>query len=167
MDDPGATDGVERLRSGRRVAMAVGDALVLSVAGGPSAAASAREELRDHLAPTLDPETVELVELLLSELVNNCVLHGAAAGPDALIHITASAFPHVLWVEVCDGGPSFRHVPEEPPPEAESGRGLYLVQQLASQWGISENGAARVWFELPIAFCVDGKHYTKDRARSN
>jgi anti-sigma regulatory factor (Ser/Thr protein kinase) len=139
-----------RLRSGRRVAIAIGNALVFSVTGGPHAAAGAREEIRERLGPKLDDEVVEVAQLLLSELINNCVLHGVAAGPEAWIDITASIFPHSLRVEVTDGGPSFHHEPRAPSTEVETGRGLYLVQRLASRWGISGRGPARVWFELPL-----------------
>jgi anti-sigma regulatory factor (Ser/Thr protein kinase) len=131
------------------VAIALGNALVFSVAGGPPAAASAREEIRERLGPKLDPEVVEHAELLLSELINNCVLHGAAAAPDAWIDVTASILPRSVWIEVCDGGPTFQHEPRKPSPDSGSGRGLYLVEQLSSRWGISPRGTARVWFELP------------------
>jgi anti-sigma regulatory factor (Ser/Thr protein kinase) len=141
----------DRLHPGRRVAISLGNALVFSVAGGPQASAAAREEIRQRLGPKLDPDVVELAQLLLSELVSNCVLHGVAGGPDAWVDIAASIHPHSLWVEVSDGGPSFHHRPRRPSPQAESGRGLYLVQELSSRWGISEDGPASVWFELPRA----------------
>jgi anti-sigma regulatory factor (Ser/Thr protein kinase) len=131
------------------VAIALGGALAFSVAGGPQAAASARVELREHLAPRLDPELVERAELLLSEVINNCVLHGVAAHPHVWIEVTASILSQSLWIEVCDGGPTFQHKPRKPSPDADSGRGLYLVESLSSRWGISERGPARVWFELP------------------
>jgi anti-sigma regulatory factor (Ser/Thr protein kinase) len=142
-------ESVGRVRAGRRVAIALGNALVYSVAGGPQAATGAREELRDRLGPQLDPEVVELAQLLVSELVTNCVLHGAAGRAEAWIDVSASIFPHCLWIEVCDGGPPFQHEPRKPSPEADSGRGLYLVDQLSTRWGISERDTARVWFELP------------------
>jgi anti-sigma regulatory factor (Ser/Thr protein kinase) len=135
----------------RRVVLALGNALVFSVAGGPTAAYTVRSELRERLGPRLDPEVLELAELLVSELVNNCVLHGAAAGPEVWIDVTASLFPRCLWIEVSDGGPAFKHQPRAPSGDADSGRGLYLVEQVARRWGISARGTARVWFELPRA----------------
>jgi anti-sigma regulatory factor (Ser/Thr protein kinase) len=151
MRESGQGADVGRVRPGRRVAIALGNAVVFSVAGGPPAAASAREEVRERFGPKLDPEVLEQAELLLSELINNCVLHGAAANPDARIDVTASIFPQSVWIEVCDGGPTFQHKPRKPSPDSYSGRGLYLVEQLSSRWGISPRGAARVWFELPRA----------------
>jgi anti-sigma regulatory factor (Ser/Thr protein kinase) len=88
---------------------------------------------------------------MLSELINNCVLHGVAARPEAWIDIAASIFQYSVKVEVCDGGPAFQHEPHAPNP-ADVGPGpLPLVEQLASRWGMSEHGRARVWFELPRA----------------
>jgi anti-sigma regulatory factor (Ser/Thr protein kinase) len=138
-------------RSRPRVSLAFGDALVFAVDGGVHAAADARAELPDRLARRLDPEAVEVARLLLSELVTNCVLHGAARRPGVWIDIALSLFPHVLWVEVSDGGPSFHHQPSPLPAEAVAGRGLYLVDQLSTRWGISGRHRARVWFELQRA----------------
>jgi anti-sigma regulatory factor (Ser/Thr protein kinase) len=157
--------GMASLRSGRRVAIAIGDALVFSVSGGPRAAASAREEIRERLVPKVGEEVVGVAQLLLSELINNCVLHGVAGGPEAWIDITVSTFPRSLWVEVTDGGRTFHHEPHAVSPEAESGRGLYLVQQLASHWGISDHGTARVWFEVP-RLREEGAGYTSTDRRA-
>jgi anti-sigma regulatory factor (Ser/Thr protein kinase) len=137
------------LRSGRRAAITLGNLLVFSVAGGRRAATSARDELRELLGARIDPSTIELAQLLLSELVSNCVLHGAAGEPDVWIDVSAATFPEMVRVEVSDGGPTFRHDPVLPALDAGSGRGLYLVAQISSRWGISERGIARVWFELP------------------
>ena len=136
-------------RARRHISIALGNALALSVDGGLGAAAEARAELTERLGPKLDPAVVQLARLLLSELVNNCVLHGAAAQPGTWIDITASVFPQTLRIEVSDGGPSFQHEALMPPADQDSGRGLYLVEQMATRWGISERGRTRVWFELP------------------
>src|SRR3954453_6191027 len=136
---------------GAREAIALGDALTFSVDGGPQAPARARHALRDQFGPKLDAELLELADLLLSEVVTNCVLHGAASAPGSSIEVFASIFPHVLWVEVSDGGPAFKHVPRLPSADVDSARGLYLVQQVASGWGITtRDAAASVWFELPV-----------------
>jgi anti-sigma regulatory factor (Ser/Thr protein kinase) len=139
-------DATDRARP--RVSLALGNALAFAVDGGLQAAADARSELTDHLAPRLDPETVEVAQLLLSELVTNCVLHGAASRPGVWIDVTVSLFPRVLSVEVSDGGPSFDHQSSQAPAEAVAGRGLYLVDQLSARWGIGGGRRGRVWFEL-------------------
>jgi anti-sigma regulatory factor (Ser/Thr protein kinase) len=150
LNQPAETRG-ETGRARPRVILALGNALAFAVDGGAEAAADARAELDERLTPGLDPAVMQVVQLLLSELVNNCVLHGAARRPGAWIDIAVSIFPQALWVEVCDGGPSFRHQPSPPSTAARAGRGLYLVDQLSTRWGISESGRARVWFELQRA----------------
>ena len=134
-----------------RVSVALGNALVFAVDGGVQAAGEARAELADRLAPGLDPEAVEVAQLLLSELVTNCVMHGAAGRPGIWIDITVSLFPRVCCVEVSDGGPSFHYEPGPLSAETVGGRGLYLVDQLSTCWGISGRGQAGVWFELQRA----------------
>ena len=142
----GATD-----RTRPRVSLALGNALTFAVDGGVQAAADARDELAGCFAPRLDPGVMEIAKLLLSELVNNCVVHGVASRPGVCIDITGSLSAHVLWVEVSDGGPCFHHQPSPAPAETATGRGLYLVDQLSARWGISGRRRARVWFELERA----------------
>jgi anti-sigma regulatory factor (Ser/Thr protein kinase) len=138
-------------RARPRVSLALGNALAFAVDGGHEASADARAELAKRLAQRLDPELLGVAQLLLSELVNNCVLHGVAGRPGAWIDVTVSIFPRAVWIEVCDGGPSFRHRAMAAATEAVSGRGLYLVDQLSARWGISGHRRARVWFELDRA----------------
>jgi anti-sigma regulatory factor (Ser/Thr protein kinase) len=136
------------IRARRHVSIALGNALAFSVDGGTRAAGDARTEMSARLGPKLEPDVMDLAQLLLSELINNCVVHGAAAAPGTWIDVSASIFPQAFRAEVSDGAPAFRHIPGRPPTDEGSGRGLYLVEQLSSRWGISERGRSRVWFEL-------------------
>ena len=135
-------------RSPPRASLALGNAFPFVVDGGVQAAGHARAEFADRLAARLDPEVVEVARLLLSELVTNCVRHGAAGRPEVSIHITVSLLPNLLWVEVSDGGPTFDHQPNQTLAKTGGGQGLYLVDQLSARWGISGRKRARVWFEL-------------------
>jgi anti-sigma regulatory factor (Ser/Thr protein kinase) len=89
-------------------------------------------------------------ELAVGELVANAVLHGK--GPVA-IRIVVDL--NVLRVEVTDANPQHPRTLDPPPPspEAEHGRGLYIVSAIADRWGSvtldagSHPGKA-VWFEL-------------------
>jgi serine/threonine-protein kinase RsbW len=131
-----------------RRAMSLHNAILFSVDGGPRAPAAAREQLRTLLGRNLDPEIVELAQLLMSEVVNNCVQHGAAGDPGVRVTVTASLFPTALRVEVSDGGPAFVAHAQLPAPDCEGGRGLWFLAEMASRWGISARSPARVWFEL-------------------
>ena len=86
----------------------------------------------------------EVVVLLTSELVTNAILY---AGTD--IDLVASRKGGDFRVEVRDEAPRppLRRITDA---SAASGRGLGLVENLASAWGVDHlpgNGKA-VWFEV-------------------
>lgn len=55
----------------------------------------------------------------------------------------------VLRVEVVNDAPEMVAALREP--SAESGRGLHIVEALASRWGVDAIGTEKVvWFELPV-----------------
>src|SRR5436190_21565363 len=75
------------------------------------------------------------LRLLVSELVANAIEHGGA--PDASILLSVERDGTTVRVEVEDAGPRFPPAPSEPPPpDATSGRGLYLLAALADRWGV-------------------------------
>jgi serine phosphatase RsbU (regulator of sigma subunit)/anti-sigma regulatory factor (Ser/Thr protein kinase) len=84
-------------------------------------------------------------ELLVSELVTNAINY--ATGEVSLRLILDSA----LVCEVSDDAaamPRLRNADDD----AESGRGLHVVSQLAQRWGTRRTPAGKaVWFELPLA----------------
>jgi anti-sigma regulatory factor (Ser/Thr protein kinase) len=85
-------------------------------------------------------------ELLVSELVTNSVRHGGLS-PDEVVRITADWSGTRLKVAVRAGQSALPPAVSGsvPPPGAESGWGLYLVNRLASRWGTAAGGS---WFEL-------------------
>ena len=52
-------------------------------------------------------------------------------------------------IEVSDTGAGFER-PVDPEPLAESGWGMYLLEQIADRWGVERNGATCVWFEIDL-----------------
>lgn len=114
-----------------------------------------------------DAETVDNVALLVTELVDNAVRH--SQGSHIAVHLTCR--DDRVRCNVLDGSPALpaAHVPSGTPsgPEAgvppdvgselsESGRGLCLVNAIASRWGSAPDnrtGWSRkaVWFELDNA----------------
>jgi anti-sigma regulatory factor (Ser/Thr protein kinase) len=103
------------------------------------------------LAPYFDPIVAENAELLVSELVTNCVRH-AGLPEDASLEFTLRASAEVLMVEVADAGRGFADDGPGRPrasPDGASGWGLFLVDQIADRWGaVKVDGETRVWFEL-------------------
>ncbi|HZD04749.1 MAG TPA: ATP-binding protein [Longimicrobiales bacterium] len=122
-----------------------GRLLELGVAPVPSALPELRHALGELDLP---PEMLEEARLLLTELVSNCIRHAGLRLTD-LILVRATWDGTRLRVEVRDGGPSGIRAPVagsiRPPPGAESGWGLYLVDRLATRWG---RGKGAHWFEL-------------------
>jgi len=81
----------------------------------------------------------------VSELATNAVVH---AGSD--VEVAVRLLPDSVRIEVVDRAPADILRPSTPPQDSESGRGLMLVETLASAWGVEplETGKA-VWFEVP------------------
>ncbi|MGX1548283.1 ATP-binding protein [Streptomyces adustus] len=104
----------------------------------------ARRALRELLRHWGKPGRSEIAELLTSELVTNALVH-----TDREALLTATVGPDGLRVEVRDfvaGRPRPR-VPAAQ--DGTHGRGLLLVQSLASAWGVLPHGVGKsVWFEL-------------------
>jgi anti-sigma regulatory factor (Ser/Thr protein kinase) len=94
--------------------------------------------------------------LLVSELLTNSIRHSGLR-PDEEVRVTAEWSGQRLRVTVRDR-PAARPAPPvagsiRPPPGAESGWGLFLVDQIASQWGtLDDEAGGGYWFELkPMA----------------
>jgi anti-sigma regulatory factor (Ser/Thr protein kinase) len=117
-------------------------------ASGPSAAAWARNALL-AVERRIDPELMDDVRLLVSELVTNSVRHSHAPDDD-VVRLDVALGPRALHVEVGDGGPGFDPRPRHPGQSKAGGWGLFLVERLADRWGVARNGVTRVWFEIDL-----------------
>ena len=110
----------------------------------PPSVASARRFVSAALRRWgVDPDVAEVALLLTSELVTNAYLHAAC---DAQVSVVRR--PELVRVEVHDsGGGGVERRPLDP--EVADGRGLNIVDALATRWGsqTSESGTL-VWFEL-------------------
>jgi anti-sigma regulatory factor (Ser/Thr protein kinase) len=116
-----------------------------------SSVGAARRMVKGELAGGLGrsaagAELVEAASLLLSELVTNSIVH---ARTDVEVRLIAD--DHMLRAEVSDGNPT---VPSSRRGHelAGTGRGLQLIDQLSTRWGVSSSDAGKtVWFELLLA----------------
>lgn len=120
----------------------------LSLAASAEAPREARRALRGVLAPSLAPIMLADAELLLSELVSNSVEYGTAGEE---IDVAAVRREDSLRVEVTDRGPGFVGRPAAVSADAPRGRGLALVERVASRWGIAPGRRFVVWFEIDLA----------------
>ncbi|TVL90224.1 ATP-binding protein [Streptomyces sp. SAJ15] len=108
----------------------------------PASIATARHRIREQLvAWSREAWLVEDAVLVVSELTTNTVRHGHVLEREFEVAVTMMADGSCV-VEVADGGSRYDPVPPsaQPPPEAESGRGLRLVDSLAESWGVWNRG---------------------------
>lgn len=116
--------------------------------GDPTAAGRARRFLTQTLAGwEVDPEVAETAQLCLSELVTNAVIHTGTP-----VTVTVRLEGDCLLVLVQDRGTlGAVRQPESYDPEAISGRGLTLVDALATAWSAEPSAdGTTVWFELDL-----------------
>ena len=112
----------------------------------PASVADARHHVEAWLRRLgADEETVEIAMLLTSELTGNAVLHGRGE-----VSLTLSTSADTLRVEVRDGSPSLPRL-RQPELYDASGRGLHIVDALATRWGTEPDAETKaVWFELTL-----------------
>ena len=118
----------------------------------PTAPGTARAHTRVVLAEWSLTELSETAELLVSELVTNAVFASRALSHPLLqpVHLWLRTVQDRLLIVVWDAGvrpPIVQSVDSE----AESGRGLQIVELLSARWGwypTEDRGGKCVWCEL-------------------
>jgi anti-sigma regulatory factor (Ser/Thr protein kinase) len=109
----------------------------------PASASRARSLAREELEPSLSRDTVETIALLVTELVTNAILH---ARTPLQLHIESKPDRVRICVEDSSNEqPAVRRYEFD----AVTGRGLALVEQLASSWGVDTTPSGKVvWCEV-------------------
>jgi serine/threonine-protein kinase RsbW len=110
----------------------------------------ARRQLDRWLPASIAEHDRGALRLLVSELVTNCVRH-AASDVDGGVELALRVDRSTIRVEVHDGGTGFEPPVAPRPRGADGGYGLFLVERMASRWGVDTRAGTRVWFELDIA----------------
>jgi anti-sigma regulatory factor (Ser/Thr protein kinase) len=110
--------------------------------------ARARHELEAWLPSALPESERSALRLLVSELVTNSVRH--VVGSQEPVRLAVRIAGGKIRVEVHDGGAGFKPGRLEPR-GADGGFGLFLVERMASRWGVETRDGTRVWFELDTA----------------
>jgi anti-sigma regulatory factor (Ser/Thr protein kinase) len=111
----------------------------------PTCPAVARRLVEWHAREEVDDHRTDAAVLIVSELATNALIHGVGT-----ILLLLSRRGDRLRIEVSDDGhPRAIGVAAQGKPGA-GGRGLFLVDRLASRWGVIE-GTAHVWAELALS----------------
>jgi anti-sigma regulatory factor (Ser/Thr protein kinase) len=109
----------------------------------PSSATRARTLTRERLEASCSTDAIETIALLVTELVTNAILHARTP-----LLLTLESRPDHVRICVEDASneqPALRRYD----PDAVTGRGLALVEQLASSWGVDNTPAGKVvWCEV-------------------
>ncbi|MFE0581577.1 SpoIIE family protein phosphatase [Streptomyces sp. NPDC058874] len=112
---------------------------------------AARRFVRESLHDWGHGDVADALELMASEVVTNALIHA-----DSHVDLRLREGPDHIRLEVRDSDvtppvPSPVSVSGEGNARAEHGRGLLIVESLASAWGTSPSGRGKtVWLELPI-----------------
>ena len=113
----------------------------------PSVPRSVAEVRRFAVASCAESSTeiCDTVALLVSEVATNALVHGAGD-----VEVRVLQRDGRLRVEVSDGSPELPR-PRAVGPDAEGGRGLALVDALATDWGTATSATGKVvWFEVAL-----------------
>jgi len=138
------SDDTLLLSLGWRADVTAGAADHVRLVPGPAGVAHARQVLRRRCDPSVPGPLRDELDVVVSELVGNAVRHGGG-GP---VHLQVDVTPGGIRVGVSDTAPG-RPVVRRAHPDAESGRGMLLVEQLASAWGVDDAPAGKqVWARL-------------------
>jgi anti-sigma regulatory factor (Ser/Thr protein kinase) len=116
----------------------------VELVGRPASVRKARVFTGDVLAEAgVEASVIELAVLMVSELVTNAVAHTRG-----MICLTVHADTHWVRIEVEDDGRG-RLMLRPAKRDQLDGRGLMVVDKLATDWGIERRASQKmVWFEI-------------------
>ncbi|NUP20350.1 MAG: ATP-binding protein [Streptomyces sp.] len=96
----------------------------------------------------------DTVALVVAELAANAALHGRVPGRDFELRLRYDRAADVVRVEVSDTHPRLPEPTDHAPrtTDAEDGRGLLLVEAVATRWGVTgRTGPGKtVWAECEL-----------------
>jgi anti-sigma regulatory factor (Ser/Thr protein kinase) len=111
----------------------------------PSAARKALTALNGSLHLLSSSRLLD-VQLLVSEIVTNAVVHAPAAES---IGLAVLATEDVVRVEISDRGGGFTPPAEIGKREPTAGGwGLPIIDSIAERWGVERSDGTTVWFEV-------------------
>ncbi len=114
------------------------------MAGDAASLRDARHMVADTLTDVPD-DVRDMAVLLAGEVLTNSVVHG---GGWFLLQVDTA--PDWVHVEVADSTPGEPTV-LRPSRDRDHGRGMAIVDAMASAWGVEQRGSHKVvWFDLAL-----------------
>jgi anti-sigma regulatory factor (Ser/Thr protein kinase) len=117
--------------------------------GGEKAAGHARRVLARWLADAVPADRLGDMQLLVTEIVANCVRHGRV-GEDGEIDLLVTVDGAAVRVEVRDTGIQVDPRLTTPDLSGGGGFGMVLVERMSSAWGVDHEPTVVMWFELEL-----------------
>lgn len=105
-------------------------------------------ELLWEETPSIPLDARIRMETALAEIIGNVVQHGGDRSRPASLRVTVSVDALAVTAEVADDGPPASvEAPSELPDELqESGRGLFIAQELTDELRYERRDAGNAWF---------------------
>jgi len=125
---------------------------VVRVRHQPAAVSGARHRVRRELTgKNLPDPLLDDVDVVLAELLGNAVRHARPMAGGVLL-VGWRISDDELTIRVTDGGSEQRVEARDACLMSDSGRGLHIVERLATSWGVTDHagGLRTVWAVLPV-----------------
>ena len=120
----------------------------LTIPGRPEQVSAARTFVARTLCAHRPGTDADAATLLTSEIVTNAIVHTKSGVEGGTVTIVVIGIPRGVLVEIIDGGSAGAPVVKGDLYAAD-GHGLFLVQNLAAQWGyLRDPAGTTVWFHL-------------------
>ncbi|HTX26709.1 MAG TPA: ATP-binding protein [Streptosporangiaceae bacterium] len=123
----------------------------LTIPGRPEQVSLARAFVAQTFGSRQVRADADTATLLTSEIVTNAIQHTRSGVEGGTVTIVVIGVSHGVLVEIIDDGSAGSPIVKGDLYAAE-GHGLFLVQQLATEWGyLKDPAGTTVWFHLPLA----------------
>jgi anti-sigma regulatory factor (Ser/Thr protein kinase) len=138
--------GAGQLGAAAEIVVPFAGEISLSLPPEAQSCAMARRAVRAFCRTNRLGHLADDAELLTSELVGNALEHSHAT-----VGLTAQCTDASVTVRISDDDAAvILPPPRAPSALAERGRGLFVVSEVAGDWGTNRHGDAKsVWFRLP------------------
>ncbi len=123
----------------------------LTIPGRPEQVSLARAFVARTFGSKQVKADPDAATLLTSEIVTNAIQHTRSGGDGGSVTIVVIGVARGVLIEIIDDGSAGAPIVKGDLFAAE-GHGLFLVEQLATEWGyLKDQAGTTVWFHLPTA----------------